>query len=229
MDDDGKGTGLISLPGRGPRADEVYRYLRAAILRGELEPSERLVEQAIAERAQVSRTPVREALHRLEEDGLVRSGSRGVAVVELSDDELYELCVVREGMEGLAARLAAAARTELAIASLRHILDETRAAIDAGDVGRLVDLNHAFHETVWRAARNRYLANELALLRSLIERLQATTLSVPDRQVEALAEHERLVQALDDGDAAAAEAITRRHFQTAMAIRLSRRDPGGAP
>ncbi|HYZ00761.1 MAG TPA: GntR family transcriptional regulator [Candidatus Binatia bacterium] len=203
------------------RADHVYGQLRAAILGGELRPGERLVEETVATQHRVSRTPVREALHRLEVDGLVRTANRGVAVVDLDGDELADLCVAREGMEGLAARLAATSRTELDLAALGHVVDETRGATASGDVARLVELNHAFHEGVWRAARNRYLAGELRLLRSLIEGRQDTTLRSPARQVESLAEHAELLQLLRCGDEAAAEALTRRHFQAAMALRLT--------
>jgi DNA-binding GntR family transcriptional regulator len=220
----------------GGLADNVYGRLRTAILRGELRPGERLVEEAVASQHHVSRTPVREALHRLQVDGLVRTGGRGVAVVDLDEDELADLCVAREGMEGLAARLAAGSRTELDLTALGHLVEETREATAAGDVGRLVELNHAFHETVWRAARNRYLAGELRLLRSLIERLQETTLGSRSRQVDSLAEHTELLELLRRGDGTAAESLTRRHFQAAMALRLmdahrapTTRGSGGGP
>jgi DNA-binding GntR family transcriptional regulator len=217
------GVTQIVLPGKRPRADELYDHLRAAIIQGDLQPNERLVEQAIAEQAQVSRTPVREALQRLEVDGLVRISSRGMVVVEFSDDELVELCVAREGMEGLAAGLAAIVRSDFTIATLERILEQTREATDAHDTYQLVSLNHAFHETIWQGARNRYLASELRLLRSLIERLQTTTLSSRPRQLESLREHTEIADALRRKDAADAEAVTRRHFRTAMSIRLSRR------
>src|ERR1051326_8637601 len=100
----------ISLPGKRSRADELYDHLRAAIVQGTLEPNTRLVELALAREAGISRTPVREALHRLEVDGLVRTSSRGMVVVDFSEDELVELCVAREGIESMVARLAAAAR-----------------------------------------------------------------------------------------------------------------------
>lgn len=202
------------------RADHVYGQLREAILGGELRPGERLVEETVATQHRVSRTPVREALHRLEVDGLVRTASRGVAVVDLDQDELADLCVAREGMEGLAARLAATSRTELDLAALGRVVDETRGATASADVVRLVELNHAFHEGVWRAARNRYLAGELRVLRSLIEGRQDTTLRSPARRVESLAEHAELLELLRGGDEAAVEALTRRHFQAAMALRL---------
>jgi DNA-binding GntR family transcriptional regulator len=215
----------ITLPGRASRAEELYAYLREVILSGSLPPGARLVEEMLARGAGVSRTPVREALHRLEADGLVQNTSHGVVVTAYTDEELYDLCVAREGMEGLAARLAATTRSDLDLASFERIMDASRDATQAGDVARIVELNHAFHEAVWRAARNRYLTNELRLLRGLIERLQPTTLSGRERQIQALDEHSKMVDALTRGDSAAAEAICRHHFQVAMAIRLSKLSP----
>ena len=211
----------MHLPTKVSRSGVLYNLLREAILNGELGPGERLVEDAIAREAKVSRTPVREALHRLESDGLVQPSSQGVVVTAHSEDELYDLCIARLGIEGLVARLAAGARTELDVANFDHIIEETRRATTLADVPRLVELNHAFHEAVWRAGRNRYLANELRLLRSLIERLQPTTLRVRSRQLEAYRQHLDLADAVRHGDASGAEAIARRHFETAMAIRLS--------
>jgi DNA-binding GntR family transcriptional regulator len=211
----------MHLPSKVSRSGVLYNLLREAILSGELGPGERLVEDAIAREAKVSRTPVREALHRLESDGLVQPSSQGMVVTAHSEDELYDLCVARLGIEGLVARLAAGARTELDVANFEHIIEETRVATDLADVPRLVELNHAFHEAVWRAGRNRYLASELRLLRGLIERLQPTTLSVRSRQLQAYREHVDLADAVGHGDAASAESIARGHFETAMAIRLS--------
>jgi DNA-binding GntR family transcriptional regulator len=212
----------IVLPGLRSRADELYVYLRQAILSGELAPNQRLVETELARTANVSRTPVREALKRLEIDGLVRTtSSRGVVVAGFSYDELHDLCVARAGMEGLAARLAARSCTEFDIVNLDHVMEETVVAVAQKDVSRLVELNHAFHEAMWRASRNRYLAQELRLLRSLIERLQQTTLTTPERQQQMLEEHSAVVDALRRGDAEAAEHITQQHFFRAMAIRLA--------
>ncbi len=216
----------IHLLGQGSRAEELYELLRSAILTGELAPNERLVEEAIANSASVSRTPVREAIHKLGMDGLVKTSNRGVVVADFSAEELSELCSVRETLEGLSARLAGSGRSDLDLATLHGLIEETRDATERGDVPELVELNHRFHETVWYASRNHFLASQLLLLRSLIERLQTTTLAKPERQLEALAEHEAIVAAIAKREEDEAEGITRRHFRSAMAIRLTaaRRD-----
>jgi DNA-binding GntR family transcriptional regulator len=220
---------VIELPGSGSRADQLYAYLRRAIHEGELRPNERLVEAAIAEQAGVSRTPVREALHKLQVDGLVTVTGRGFVVGTVSIDELVELCAVRETLEAMAAGLAARSRNGMDLIALGHVADEFRGAASRGDVPDLVRFNHAFHEAIWQAARNRYLARQLHALRGQIERLQPTTLAVPERQRIATTEHQAIVQAIGEQDLDRAQLVTRDHFQGAMALRLAMRHLGSAP
>lgn len=212
----------VKLAGERSRAQELYTWLRSAILAGQLQPHERLVETSIAELASVSRTPVREALHRLEVDGLVREGEGGgLEVCGFTLDELADLCAVRETLEGMASELAALSRSELELATLRTIVRaEEDATLRGAQIERLVELNHSFHETLWRASRNRYLADELKHLRSLIERLQETTLRQPDRVRQAIQEHHAIVDAVEARDAEASGRLTRQHFRNAMAQRL---------
>jgi DNA-binding GntR family transcriptional regulator len=213
----------VQLPQQRSRANELYDWLRDAIETGELQPRERLVETTIARLANVSRTPVREALQRLEVDGFARNGEGGLEVIGFSLDELSELCAVRETLEGLATSLAAGSRSEMELATLRQINQEEERlqGLDGDDVVHArVELNHGFHETLWLAARNRYLADELRHLRSLIERLQDTTLRDPERIEQAIQEHREIVGALESRDADAAEQLARKHFRNAMARRL---------
>jgi DNA-binding GntR family transcriptional regulator len=213
------GAVAIRLRGDRPIADELYDHLRDAIIRGELAPSERVTEEVVASRANVSRTPVREALHRLEIDGLIRTSPRGTTVVEFTAEELAQACVVRDHLEGLAARLAASQRTDLDLVMLDELTTEFEAAI-GGDVARIIDLNHDFHDVVWDAARNSFLKRQLELVRSLIERRDSTTLGTEDRQRAALAEHRAIVAALRVSDVDAAEVAALEHFHRASARRV---------
>ena len=211
----------VTLPGERSRAQELYAWLRGAIERGELQPHERLVEAAIADLASVSRTPVREALQRLEADGLVREGDGGgLEVCGFSLDELADLCTVRAVLEGLVTELAANARSDLEIETLGRIVMAEESALSS-DVEAQIELNHAFHDTVWRASRNRYLADELERLRSLIERLQETTLRDPSRLEESIREHAAIVTALEMRDTEAAQRLGRAHFERTTSARLS--------
>jgi DNA-binding GntR family transcriptional regulator len=213
----------IDLPGERSRAEELYAVLRTAILDGTLHANERLVEEAIGLAASVSRTPVREALHKLEVDGFVQAGSRGMVVAAFTLDELADLCSVRETLEAMATGLAAVSLTELELITLKGIHARFRDAIEREAVEELVSLNHVFHEAIWHGSRNRYLADRLRVLRSQIERLQETTLAAASRRREALAEHEEMLRAIASRDLPAAEAIARQHFRRAMAIRLTNR------
>lgn len=214
----------VKLPGTRSRADELYDWLRDAIISGELLPSERLVETTIAELASVSRTPVREAFHRLEVDGLVSDRGGGLEVIGLSLAELADLCAVRETLEGMATELAATTLSALELETLRQIIVEEEALIGRDDdrevFERRVELNHMFHETLWRASRNSYLAAQLESLRGLIERLQDSTLHQADRIVEAVQEHSAIVHAIEQKDAEQAGQLARTHFRHAMATRL---------
>jgi DNA-binding GntR family transcriptional regulator len=211
----------IQLTGEGSRAQKLYDFLRNAILDGTLEPNERLVEETIAAMASVSRTPVREAIRRLEADDLIQNTGQGLVVGSCDPDDLADLCIVRETLEGLASRLAARSRSEIEVLSLLRILNDYRKATELQDVLRLVALNHAFHETIWQATHNRYLFHQLVTLRSHIEHLQKTTLDIPSRQQEALSQHELLLDAIVNRDADEAERLTCQHFREAMALRMT--------
>ncbi|MFJ6686765.1 GntR family transcriptional regulator [Streptomyces werraensis] len=214
----------INLPGNEPRADELYQYLRKAIVRGDLPSGTRIKEEDLARRAKVSRTPVIRALRRLEATGLLRESHKGLHVSDLSADELADVCEVRDGLEALAARKAAATRTELDLAVLEELTHRFEAALE-GDVSEIVDLNHRFHDGVWEAARNTYLRDNLQQTRDLIERLDSTTLSSSVRQHEALEEHRAILAAIAARDADQAYELTMRHFKAATALRvLSRRE-----
>lgn len=227
----------ITLPGRGSLADELFAYLRDAIVRGELAPGARVVEGEIAARARVSRTPVGQALRRLQSADLLRASRHGLVVNELSADELAEACVVRDALEALAARLAAATRTDLDLALLEELTErfaravgeartgaaegaEVAEAAEVAEVAEIVALNHAFHEAVWDAARNTFLRRQLHQTRCLIERLDSTTLATGERQRQALAEHRSILAAIRERDADRAESTTLEHFRRATAIRL---------
>jgi DNA-binding GntR family transcriptional regulator len=212
----------IRLPGRQSRARELYDALRDAILEGALQPGERLVEEQIAAMASVSRTPVREAIRRLEADGLIEDSGAGAVAVSLTSEALAEMCEVREALEGLVCRLAALRRSEMAILTLEDLAARWRAALEGeASEHELVRLNHAFHETIWQMAGNRYLAEQLRILRNRIELSGRTTLSSPDRASEAMSEHAAMLEAISNRDVDGAEDLARTHFRRAMALRLA--------
>jgi len=200
----------------------VYEMVREWIAAGQLRPGERLSEEELARRTGVSRTPVREALKRLEAEGFVQViPYRGVVVAEPSADELADLCVVRDVLEALAARLAAQAASDMELIALEDLARAFEEAVEKGEVSAMVEANHAFHEAIWRASRNRVLAQQLRQLRDRIFTHQTTTLTLPQRRRAAREEHRAILEALKARDPERAAEAARHHFQLAEATRLN--------
>lgn len=199
----------------------MYEALREDILNNKYRPGQRLSEEHIARQYEVSRTPVREALKRLHAEGLVEiTPHRGAVVRDPSGEELAELCTVRDVLEGLAGRLAARSISKVELYTLEQLLADMRRAVDESRIDELVELNNQFHETIWIATRNRFLAQQLRQLRQIISRMQASTLTFPGRKEEAHQEHEALYRAIAAGDPDEAERLAQEHFRHAEAIRM---------
>ncbi len=199
-------------------ADYAYLELKKALNKGRFEPGEYMREEAIAEWLKVSRTPVREALRRLASDNLLVTTNRGLAVPQLSQDQVFELYAMREVLEGAAAALAAKHASAIEIELMNHILRDEAAAKD--DAEKLVAINKELHNCIYRAAKNRYLLRTLESLQNELEQLPGTTFSWPGRPKEALKEHQAIVKAIQNQDAAVAEKTTRMHVSTALHLRL---------
>ena len=212
---DGKADGAA----RGLHGDSVYERLCRDIQSGVLAPGSRLREAEIAERLSVSRTPVREAIRRLEADGLVDHLPRsGAAVRRLDYSEMMELYEMRTVLEGTAARLAARAASPVELEELVAINDEMRAAAGRPEV--VIGLNRQFHKLLLDAARNRFLLRAMATVENTLLILGSSSMAKPDRAREAVDEHREVLDALLARDGAAAEAAMRRHMERAQFARL---------
>ena len=198
----------------------AYERLLRAIEEGELVPGSRLREAELAERFQISRTPVREALGRLEAQGLVaHEPHRGASVAQLDYGQVSELYDMREVLEGTAARLAAVHASVVETEILEEMVARDRALL--GDAPALARTNRLFHRQIHGAARNRFLQGTLETMRlSLVLLPGATTLSAPDRAAESLAEHTAIVAAIRAHDGDAAEAAARAHLRAAFKARI---------
>ncbi len=199
--------------------ETTYERLCEEIRSGKLPPGSRLRETEIAERLAVSRTPVREAIRRLEADGLVDHLPRSGAVVrKLEYPELMELYEMRTVLEGTAARLAARAASPVELEELVAINDEMRAAAGRPEV--VIGLNRQFHKLLLDAARNRFLLRAMATVENTLLILGSSSMAKPDRAREAVDEHREVLDALLARDGAAAEAAMRRHMERAQFARL---------
>jgi DNA-binding GntR family transcriptional regulator len=207
-------------PGPPPAVKESpYDKLKAAILDGTFAPGAPLVESSVADWCGVSRTPVREALTRLEQDGLVTRGERGLVVRERTPEEILDIYDVRILLEETAARLAAERHTPFDIIRLERLL-RTGEEIDHCDPQALAESNREFHRAVWQAARSESLMDLLSRLNSHLLRYPTTTLSYPGRWEHALGEHRQLVAAIGNRDSVSAAEVARQHLTAARDIRL---------
>jgi DNA-binding GntR family transcriptional regulator len=197
---------------------DAYSLILEAIDRGDIGPGQRLVETELAERFGVSRTPVREALSRLEAQGVVAREGRGLRVATLDHHQLGELYEVRGVVEGLAARLAARHAAPEEIAVLGDMVEADRRVLD--DPRALALANRRFHRQLHRASHNRYLIQMLESMRRSMALLSTTTLAVPGRGEQALDEHAAIVAAVAARDEAGAQAAAERHISNAYRTRL---------
>jgi DNA-binding GntR family transcriptional regulator len=202
-----------------PRRVSPYERLKQAIMSGELLPGEQLVELALAEWCNVSRTPIREALTRLEQDGLVQRGERGLVVRESSPEEILDIYDTRIVLEGRAAAVAAERRTSHDLLAMRRA-EERSHRVSTEDPNAMAETNREFHRTVWRASHNESLIDLLERLNLHLGRYPATTLAFPGRHKTSHAEHKKLIDAIEARDAELASSIASRHFTAARDIRL---------
>jgi DNA-binding GntR family transcriptional regulator len=205
--------------GRGTTAEAVYRVLRNGIVEGALAPGERLRSEALANELRVSRTPVREALRKLEAEGLAVHAGVRLVVHAPSEQDLTELFYVREALEGMAARLAAENATPAEAAEIGELLDDMDAVCRRGDLDALRRLTADFHQLVCRAAHNDRLLQLLAGLLDTARKIQTSTLFGEGRAAEALREHRDLVAAIAAHDADRAEALARAHRRRTLELR----------
>lgn len=202
---------------RHPQKD-AYRLILEAIDTGLYAPGAPLVESELADRFGVSRTPVREALQRLETQGLLKRDGRSLIVAQLDHSQLSELYVVRGALEGLAARLAARHATPEELAVLRDMLTADRALV--ADPVAMSRANRRFHKQIHLASHNRFLIRQLELVHQSMALLASTSLAVEGRSEDTLHEHEAIVEAIERGDEEAADKALRDHISEAFIIRL---------
>lgn len=203
----------------GAGQQDAYSLILEAIDRGDLAPGQRLVETELAERLGVSRTPVREALSRLEAQGVLVRDGRSLRIATLDHDQLGELYEVRGVVEGLAARLAARHAAPEEIAVLAGMVEADRRIV--GDAQALSLANRRFHRQLHRASHNRYLNQMLESMRRSLALISTTTLAAPGRGAEALDEHAAIVDAIARRDGAAAQEAAERHISNAYRTRLT--------
>lgn len=198
---------------------DAYTLILEAIDAGVYKPGDRLVESELADRLGVSRTPVREALQRLETQAMLTRDGRSLIVATLDHNQLAELYAVRSELEGLAARLAARHATPEEVRVLQSMVAEDRALL-GGDPRALSRANKRFHKQIHLASHNRFLVQQLDLVHRSMALMATTSFAAEGRDEVALAEHDQIVSAIATGDGEAADQALRTHISRAFETRL---------
>lgn len=199
-----------------PLREVVFETLREAIINGTLRPGERLMEIQLAEELGVSRTPVREAIRKLELEGFVVMVPRkGAFVAGISLKDIADVFEVRAALEALAAGLAAERITDEELEELERILVKKAEIIEKSDVTRFVESDTQFHEVLYRSSRNQRLIQFLSNLQDEILRFRSVSLAFPGRLRHALEEHRKIVEAVADRDVHRAQALAQEHIEKA--------------
>lgn len=196
-----------------PLRDVVFNTLRQAILRGELKPGTRLMEIQLANKLGVSRTPIREAIRKLENEGLVLMTPRkGAEVAEITEKNMLDVLEVRKTLEELAAELACDRITEQQIEELIAAQAEFEKALKTTDVTRIAEADVVFHDIIFAATDNQRLVNLLNNLREQMYRFRIEYLKEHDQYPVLIAEHKQLIDAISNGQKDVARETIGKHI-----------------
>ena len=198
--------------------ERVYGELEEAILSGELKSGEALTELSLSEKLGVSRTPVRSAIHRLAEEGLVSiTPNRGAVVIGVTEHDLIDIYKIRIRLEGLAAAMAAEKMTDDEKKSLSESVELAEFYIKKNEAEELKELDTSFHAAIYRASGSRILCKILSELHRNIKAYRKLSLTVPGRLEKSVEEHREITDAILRSDATEADKLTSLHVERALA------------
>ena len=197
--------------------EQVYLSLEEAIIAGEYKRGDALTEMSLCKKMGVSRTPVRAALHRLSEEGLIEvTPNRGAVVLGVTDDDLADTYKIRMRLEGLACAMAAERMTDEEKRELEDTVELSEFYLKKNDVDKLKELDTAFHKIIYKASGNRALSKILTELHRNIRSYRKMSLTVPGRLERSIEEHKSILAAIKSGDSKMADELTSKHIENAM-------------
>jgi DNA-binding GntR family transcriptional regulator len=202
---------------KAPQKD-AYTLILEAIDMGIYKPGDRLVESDLAEEFGMSRTPIREALQRLETQSLLTRDGRSLIVASLDHNQLAELYVVRAQLEALAAKLAARHATDEEVRVLRDMVEDDRHLMDNPQA--MARANRRFHKQIHLASHNRFLVQQLDLVHRSMALMATTSLAAAGRPEDAIKEHDTIVKAIESNDSETAGEALKAHISKAFVTRL---------
>jgi DNA-binding GntR family transcriptional regulator len=217
-----EGTSLTVLKQAAPIREQVVSNLRRAIIDGQFQPGERLIERELCELTGVSRTSIREALRQLEVEGLVENvPNKGIIVGTLTASEAEDIYQVRAVLEGLAGRLYAERATEEGIAALREAMHAIDEAYQRADKRALLHAKNQFYAVLLHGCGNTTIAPLLLSLHDRIAFLRSLSLSQPGRSEKSVEEVRQILHAIEQRDPERAAAACSEHVQNAAKAALS--------
>lgn len=196
-------------------ADLVFEKIEDAILSGEFARGDIITELKLCQLLDVSRTPVREALTRLRQEGLIKESGKGAIVVGVSEDDLYDIYEVRMRTEGLAAAKCAERITEQQLKALGDTLELQEFYTAKKQPDSIKKLDSEFHEQIYSYCGSRTLETLLSELHRKVKRYRKSSVSNPERAVEAVREHREIFDAIVARDPSLAEELTAKHIKNA--------------
>lgn len=206
----------IKLDSYKPLRELVCETIRQAIITGIFSPGERLMEIQLADEMGVSRTPVREAIRKLEQEGfVVMIPRRGTYVADISIKDIAEIYEIRTSLDMLAAGLAAERITPEELANMNRYLVEISKAANIMDMDKIVELDTAFHDVLYTASRNERLHGIIYNLRDQLTSIRGRSMSYPGRMSETMDEHRALVDSIAARDVERAQRAARIHMENA--------------
>ena len=203
-------------------ADQVFERLETDILTGKYAQDEVLTETHLSEDMGVSRTPIREALRRLEQEHLVKMTGKGIVVVGVTDKDLFDIYTIRMRLEGLAAAYAAERADGDNLAPLREALELQEYYVMRRDADHIKLMDSKFHEELYRLSGSTVLHDTLFPLHNRVQKFRRAAVQNSGRAEMSLAEHKRIFACIEAKDAAAAELAMQAHVEHAMQILLNR-------
>lgn len=197
--------------------EKVYLSLEEQIISQKLRPGESVTEMKLSRELGVSRTPVREALQRLDREGLIKLiPNKGAVVLGISEQDLIDIYKIRMRLEGLAARIAAEKRDEALCHELGDNVDLTGFYMAKGDIEKVKNLDSEFHDIIYRCCESRMLGKTLSELHRYIASYRKLSLAVSGRIDRSLAEHKEIYDAIAGGNADAADELMSKHVERAL-------------
>ena len=215
----------IKLDSYQPLREVVCESLREAIRSGTLKPGERLMEIQLAEQLGVSRTPVREAIRKLELEGyVIMMPRRGTYVANMSMSDISDIFEIRSALESLSNGLAAKRITPDELEHLQNLLVMLKPYVEQMDMEKIVELDIEFHDLLYHASRNKRLVGIISNLRDQLTRFRTLSMSYPGRLEATMEEHKSIVDAIAAGDSEAARQAAEKHMENSESTLLKAMD-----